>query len=103
LLELARDLITRAERDVSLPIPVIFNLSSWANSKQKIQHWLMRELSTKYQVSRALGRTWIREQQLLLLLDGLDEVRESLRGAVFKQSIAFVRSSDKLKSWFVAV
>jgi hypothetical protein len=41
----------------------------------------VRELRTKYQVSRILGKTWIQERELLLLLDGLDEVREDLRGA----------------------
>jgi len=29
LLELARDLITRAEKDSTLPVPVVLNLSSW--------------------------------------------------------------------------
>ena len=29
LLELARDLIARAEKDSTLPVPVVFNLSSW--------------------------------------------------------------------------
>jgi signal peptidase I len=91
LLELARDLIARAEQDVSLPIPVVFNLSSWANPKQKIQNWLVRELSTKYQVSRALGKAWIREQQILLLLDGLDEVREDLRGFCIQAINRFYR------------
>ncbi|MBV9386407.1 MAG: response regulator [Chroococcidiopsidaceae cyanobacterium CP_BM_ER_R8_30] len=81
LLELARDLITRAEQDVSQPIPVVFNLSSWLGEKQTIADWLVRELITKYQVPKEIGQTWIRKQQLLLLLDGLDEVRAECREA----------------------
>ena len=74
LLELTRDLITRIEVDFSQPLPVIFNLSSWLGEKQSIQDWLLEELQRKYQVSPELGKTWLQKQQLLLLLDGLDEV-----------------------------
>ena len=81
LLELARDLIVQAEQDINQPIPVVFNLSAWTNEKIKIAEWLVRELNTKYQVSKEIGKSWIRNQQLLLLLDGLDEVKTDLRDA----------------------
>ncbi|MEM9540970.1 MAG: protein kinase [Cyanobacteria bacterium P01_E01_bin.42] len=74
LLELARDLILRADRDPSLPIPVVFNLSSWSDRKRSIAQWAIEELTTKYQVAKGIGKKWIEQQQLLLLLDGLDEV-----------------------------
>ncbi|MEP0751089.1 protein kinase [Trichocoleus sp. Lan] len=79
LLELARDLIDFAEKDVNQPISVVFNLSAWTNAKEKIADWLIRELNTKYQVSKEIGKNWIKEQQLLLLLDGLDEVSAERR------------------------
>ncbi len=81
LLELARDLIAQAEQDINQPIPVVFNLSAWTNEKIKIAKWLVRELNTKYQVSKEIANTWIKNQQLLLLLDGLDEVRTDHREA----------------------
>jgi serine/threonine protein kinase len=74
LLELARDLINRAEQDINQPIPVAFNLSSWATDKLKIADWIVQELNTKYQVSKPIGQAWVKNEQLLLLLDGLDEV-----------------------------
>ncbi|PSP01845.1 MAG: hypothetical protein BRC51_12680, partial [Cyanobacteria bacterium SW_12_48_29] len=79
LLELARDLIERAERDAHQPIPVVFNLSSWTQKKQTIAEWLVQELHAKYEVSDEMGRNWITEQKLLLLLDGLDEVSSDCR------------------------
>jgi energy-coupling factor transporter ATP-binding protein EcfA2 len=79
LLVLANILIKRAKQDVNLPIPVVLNLSSWKNAKQKIEHWLIQELYTNYQVLKPLGKSWIEKQQLLLLLDGLDEVKKELR------------------------
>ncbi|NET43148.1 AAA-like domain-containing protein [Okeania sp. SIO2B3] len=79
LLELAQDLINRTEADITQSIPVVFNLSSWEGKKQAIADWLVLELHTKYQVSQQIGKTWIQEQRLILLLDGLDEVSREKR------------------------
>ncbi|MEM8502633.1 MAG: protein kinase [Cyanobacteria bacterium P01_D01_bin.1] len=72
LLTLARDLLEKRALEASR-IPAIFNLSSWMG--EPIEQWLVLELSSKYQIPQAIGRTWVNDQQLLFLLDGLDEVR----------------------------
>jgi hypothetical protein len=79
LLELSRDLINRAEQSLDYRIPVIFNLSSWAIKKQPIGYWIVEELSSKYQVPTSIGGDWVEKQELLLLLDGLDEVKAEHR------------------------
>ena len=80
LLELARELLTRAERDEALPIPVVFHLSSWSEKfRASFADWLVDELNSKYQVPRTLGYTWVHDDQLVLLLDGLDEVESAWR------------------------
>ena len=79
LLQLAQRLIERSELNLSLPIPVVFNLSSWAKDRKLIVDWLIDELREKYQVPKLLSEPWIRQQQLILLLDGLDEVKEEYR------------------------
>jgi len=81
LLELAKHLIEKAEQNSELPAPTVFNLSSWRMDKPDIADWLVQELHTKYQVSKDLGKSWIQEQHLLLLLDGLDEVRSGQQDA----------------------
>lgn len=81
LLELTSDLIHRAEKDMNQPMSVVFNLSSWTKPKQSLAEWLILELYTKYQVSQEIGKTWLEEQQLLLLLDGLDELKADRRDA----------------------
>ncbi|HEY9695833.1 MAG TPA: NACHT domain-containing protein [Trichocoleus sp.] len=81
LLKLAQDLIARTEQDLSQTIPVVFNLSSWAKKPQPIEQWLVQELLEKYQVSKALGKKWIETESLILLLDGLDEVKAEQRNA----------------------
>jgi len=78
LLDLARSLIARAEQDARLPIPVIFNLSSWTQAQQSLSDWLRDELSRKYNVPAQVGAAWIETDRVLPLLDGLDEVSQRL-------------------------
>ncbi len=80
LLEITRELIVRAERNSEQTIPIVFNLSSWQD-KQSIADWMVIELNTKYQVPRGIGRSWLSEQQLIPMLDGLDEVNVKRRSA----------------------
>ncbi len=80
LLELARDLLERAEHDEQHLMPVVFPLSSWAG-KQPLAEWMVEELINKYQIPRTLARTWVDTEQLLPLLDGLDEVAPENRTA----------------------
>jgi len=75
LLELTRDLLNRAEQSLAHPIPVVLNLSSWARKQQTIPDWVVEQLNTQYQVHKLIGQEWVKQQELLLLLDGLDEVK----------------------------
>lgn len=78
LLELTRQLIERAREDVTEPIPVVFNLSSWTE-KLTLVDWLARELNMIYTIPKKIAPTWVKENKMLLLLDGLDEVRQESR------------------------
>jgi adenylate kinase family enzyme len=92
LLKLAQNLITRAESDLSQLIPVVFNLSSWGSKRQTITDWLLQELWSKYQVSKEVGKNWVKNQKLLLLLDGLDEVKTDLREACVEAINQFIQT-----------
>ena len=74
LLKLAESIIARAEADSGQPLPVVMNLSSWANKREPIDHWLVKELHRIYTISKLQSQTWIEREELILLLDGLDEV-----------------------------
>jgi energy-coupling factor transporter ATP-binding protein EcfA2 len=79
LLELCRLLIIKARDDPSAPIPIIFNLSSWKPIRRKkpdeaFADWLVNELRDLYFIPNKVGRSWVEYDELLLLLDGLDEV-----------------------------
>jgi hypothetical protein len=81
MLSLARHLLDAAERDPNFPVPVVVNLSSWAETEAGFRPWLADELSAKYQVPRQIGRAWLKAGRFLPLLDGLDEVRADCRAA----------------------
>ncbi len=92
LLELAHELIIRAENDPVQPVPVIFNLSSWSQEKT-IFNWLVSEMSSKYLIPEKMSYVWIEEQRIVPLLDGLDEVNEKSRAACVRAINEFVRKT----------
>ncbi|GER88902.1 hypothetical protein KDW_30640 [Dictyobacter vulcani] len=81
LLKLTQSLVKRALNDDQLPIPIIFNLPSWAQKRAPLIDWLIEELNLKYQVPVALARTLVTNDQVFPLLDGLDEVDLPVRPA----------------------
>jgi serine/threonine protein kinase/DNA polymerase III delta prime subunit len=74
LLELASDLLDKAERNEDYPIPVVFNLSGWKARERALAAWLADELTGRFGVPRSVAEGWVDHNQVLPLLDGLDEV-----------------------------
>jgi DNA polymerase III delta prime subunit len=90
LLELARDLLNRAEKDPLDAVPVVFQLSSWHDKNQTIKDWLVEELNSKYRVEPAMGRAWLELDFVLPLLDGLDEVSQENQPACVQAINKFI-------------
>jgi hypothetical protein len=68
-------------------VPVIFSLASWHPGQQSLHAWMSERLAADYPALGALapsGSTWASELvhagRVLPVLDGLDEILESLRG-----------------------
>ena len=81
LIELALHLIAQSERDEKQPLPVWFPLSSWATNHPPLQDWLVEQFARLYKISPEWSRHWIEAGMILPLLDGLDEMEESMRPA----------------------
>ena len=79
VLTIARDLLDRADESTGAPVPVIFNLSSWAEKRLPLDAWMARELTAKYSVPSKVGKAWLDVDRLIPFLDGLDEVDLSVR------------------------
>ncbi|MBE9066782.1 NACHT domain-containing protein [Leptolyngbya cf. ectocarpi LEGE 11479] len=94
LLELLRELHRGADSELTQPIPVVFNLSTYGlpPAGRNFTSWLVTQLEQQYSLDAARGRRFIEEQTLLLLLDGLDEVRSHLRNVCIRQINQFLRT-----------
>jgi eukaryotic-like serine/threonine-protein kinase len=79
LLELTKELLARAEADTSKPIPVVFSLSSWDDDEMTLLEWAENELCDKYGVPIETAHYWVQEEGVTLMLDGLDEVKNTQR------------------------
>ncbi|MFG6105412.1 NACHT domain-containing protein [Leptothoe sp. EHU-05/26/07-4] len=72
LLQLAKDLVTRVEEDDQHPVPVILELSSW--NGEPVDKWVVSQLKKFYTVSESITQQWLAGNQILMMLDGLDEL-----------------------------
>ena len=88
LLELARYLVQRAKNDQREPVPVVLNLASWHGGR--LFAWIESELGLRYQIPKRVGRKLVGEHQILLLLDGLDEVRAAERHSCVREINRFL-------------
>ena len=82
LISLAARLHDLALRDPSARIPVVLPLAGWTRkeSGSSLGDWVIREMKRLYNVPDDVSRHWLNEAQLMLLLDGLDEVEEARMG-----------------------
>ncbi|GAA2369453.1 NACHT domain-containing protein [Dactylosporangium salmoneum] len=93
LLELAAALLNRAAEDPHQRLPVLIDLADWsragtesllpvsrrASGPGDLAEWLPVAMSERYRIPEAVGRTWLENDRLILLFDGLDEVAEPIR------------------------
>jgi eukaryotic-like serine/threonine-protein kinase len=80
LLQLLDELLKAARADIRAPIPLLFNLSSFAAFSQEkggtFTDWLAEQAHTQYRLKRETTRERLAAgDRFVLLLDGLDEVR----------------------------
>ena len=91
LLHLARALVQQAQQEEALPLPLILNLSSWAEQKPLLEDWMSDQLALTYDVSQKLSIHWVQNEHILPLLDGLDEMDTSSRMACIAAINAYHR------------
>lgn len=95
LLKLAEELIKRAKDNYIYPVPVLLSLSAWKKDNPNIKDWLVEQLKDKYGVRKDIGKQWVDNQEIILLLDGLDEI------AAERQELCVRKINDFLhpKNW----
>ena len=72
LLKFATALSEKATLNSLEPIPVLLELSTWTEGT--MEGWIAARLKRLYNVDLATVQAWLRDEQLVLLLDGLNEL-----------------------------
>lgn len=78
---LLQDLLGQAIAREDELIPVVFSLASWTSASGKLEDWLIHRLRADYGVNPDVARSWVTQEEILPLLDGLDEVTLGHRAA----------------------
>lgn len=90
LLELARELIGRFEREPTEAAPVVLNLTTW--ERGPLAAWIEAEMKSKYFIPPRRSRKWLEQSRLIPLLDGLDELPGDRRPACVAAINQFLES-----------
>jgi hypothetical protein len=93
LLELAAILLGRVKTDAKERVPIVLNLSSW-EKKRPLTEWIADELSEKYRVPRKIAQSWLQNDYLLPMLDGLDELSTAVQPDCVAAINAFIEKSN---------
>lgn len=96
LLELARDLIIRAENNPDYPIPVLFELTNWRDDNMAIANWLQADLKSRHNIPEKITHDWLSTEKLVPLLDGLDELGLSRQKKCIDKINEFLQSNSNL-------
>lgn len=94
LLQLTESLILSPPPTHQRAIPLVLNLSSWVLDPKPLHEWLEDETWRTYRVRGGRVRNWLKNNQLILLLDGLDEVKEENRITCVEAINTFRRDYD---------
>ncbi|MEM8637815.1 MAG: NACHT domain-containing protein [Cyanobacteria bacterium P01_G01_bin.54] len=96
LIEIMRFLVSQAENDWTQPIPVLLQLSTYGHppTGRYFRDWIVNRLELQYGIVRSRGRQFLNEQKLLLLLDGLDELRPQVRKVCINHINSFLSKHE---------
>ena len=81
LLELAAWLVEQAQQDPTQPLPIILPLSTWSVKRPLLLDWCCEQMAQIYDVSRQICEQWMRQGQIVLLLDDFDGIDKDERPA----------------------
>lgn len=77
LLQFGLALVDLAKQNFDYPVPIILDLATWGNEIESFESWLEENLVFyvgEYGVSKKYAKELVKENNLLLILDGLDEI-----------------------------
>jgi len=100
LLTLAQNLIIRAKQDENAGIPVIFELSEWPGGHQSLSSWIVEQLRNRKgfkDINKKVLKQWLSDGIFILLLDGLDELKDSKQASCVNAINKFLEDNPLVK------
>ncbi|MFI6682866.1 NACHT domain-containing protein [Streptomyces sp. NPDC050485] len=73
--QVTRLAIDRALQDDQNPIPLYLHLSDWSGSRKDVRNWIAYSIRENYGILPGLLAQWLDRAEVMLILDGLDELR----------------------------
>ena len=101
LLQFAKRLIEKAKINFDYPLPIILNLATWRNEYQDFKTWLEDNLvyaAGEYGTAKKYAKELVEENNMLLLLDGLDEIPETDRGSCLEKLWEYIKQNENTKA-----
>ncbi|WP_339137630.1 MAG: NACHT domain-containing protein [Candidatus Electrothrix sp. GW3-4] len=92
LLKLLEHLLQKAEDNPALPLPVVFECSEWDGSKLPLWLAAQLQLDRRYSFPKDTALRAVREQDILPLFDGLDELATEQQGDFVRGFNAFAEN-----------
>lgn len=87
---LASELLARAEADEGAPVPLLLSLAEWpAATSLDVEAWFELELERVYDLPAGQAKLLLKERQVALLLDGLEQVEADARGQLIEALALF--------------
>jgi DNA polymerase III delta prime subunit len=82
LLELTQSLIKESKQTSNSAVPIFLNLSSWTDTSQSLDLWLLHQLDIQYKIrNKSFVKALIQKRETIFVLDGLDEVRQEFQAS----------------------
>lgn len=94
LLRFGLNLIEMAKMDTNFPIPIILDLATWKIEDQEFERWLELNLpyiGGSFAISKEESTRLAKSNNLLLLLDGFDEIQEQYRNSCLEKLQLYLR------------
>lgn len=79
LIEWVKCFLALAENGREARVPVVFPLAGWAKNRTPLEDWMKAELRDRYGELLSKAALWVRRDEIIPFLDGLDEVPAAYR------------------------
>jgi len=74
LVEVMLECLRQCKKTKDAPIPFYIDLGGWDSRQEDFMEWCTSHISSQYGIDKGLVATWMRDDDLALMCDGLDQL-----------------------------